>query len=168
MSLVVADTTPVSCMVRIGRADLLATLFPDLRIPNAVAEELDHGAAVLGDWRGVLLPNARIEVVERSALLSMLEEELDAGEAAALALAVSRRADLVLVDETRGRAVANRLGLTVLGTIGIVALAKRRGLIPAARPIIGQVRARGGLWLTDELVATVLRVPESVQQAPGT
>lgn len=156
MSLIVSDTTPLSCMVRIGRADLLAALFSDVRIPVAVADELDRGAAILGDWRAVLLPNLRIEVVELSPLLNLLEEELDAGEAAALALAVSLHAELVLIDEMRGRAVARRLGLTVLGTIGLVAMAKRRGLIPAARPIIAQVRTRGGLWLTDKLVAEVL------------
>jgi hypothetical protein len=143
-------------MVRIGRADLLAAIFPDVRIPTAVAEELDRGAAVLGDWRSVLLPNVRIEVVEPSPLLTLLEDQLDAGEAAALALAVSLHAKLVLVDELRGRAVASRLGLTVLGTIGLVIMAKRRGLIPAARPIIAQVRTLGGLWLTDKLVADVL------------
>lgn len=156
MSLVVADTTPISCLVRIGRADLLAALFPELRIPSAVADELDRGAAILGDWRSMLLPNVRIEVVEPSPLLNLLAEELDAGEAAALALAVSLHADLVLIDETRGRAVARRLGLAVLGTIGFVAMAKRRGLIPAALPVIAQVRAGGGLWVTDKLVAEVL------------
>lgn len=56
MSLIVSDTTPISCMVRIGRADLLAALFPEVRIPSAVADELDRGAAILGDWRSVLLP----------------------------------------------------------------------------------------------------------------
>jgi uncharacterized protein len=156
MSLVVADTTPLSCLLRVGRVDLLAALFPDVRIPVAVADELDRGAAVLGDWRSVLLPGVRIEVVEPSPLLSLLGEDLDAGEAAALALAVSLHASLVLVDEVRGRAVARRLGLSVLGTLGLIALAKRRGLIPAAAPIIAQVRTRGGLWVADKLVAEVL------------
>jgi uncharacterized protein len=156
MSLIVSDTTPISCLVRIDRADLLAALFPEVRIPSAVADELDCGAAILGDWRSALLPNVRIEVVEPSPMSTLLEDELDPGEAAALALAVSLRADLVLIDEARGRAVARRLKLTVLGTIGLIAIAKRRGVIPAARPIIAQVRTRGGLWITDKLVAEVL------------
>ena len=66
MSVVVADTTPLSCLVRIGRADLLTALFPEVRIPSAVAEELDRGAAILGDWRSLLLPGVQIEVVEAS------------------------------------------------------------------------------------------------------
>ncbi len=43
MSLIIADTTPLSCLLRVGRVDLLAALFPDIRIPVAVAEELDRG-----------------------------------------------------------------------------------------------------------------------------
>jgi hypothetical protein len=156
MNLIVADTTPISCMLRIGRADLLAALFSEVRIPVAVADELDRGASLVGDWRASLRSIVRIEVVELSPLLTLLQDELDAGEAEALALAVSLRADLVLIDEARGRTVARRLGLAVLGTLGLVAIAKRRGLIPAARPVIAQVRAQGGLWLTDKLVAEVL------------
>ena len=103
-----------------------------------------------------MIPHVRIEIVQPMPLLSLLEEEVDAGEAAALALGVSLHADLVLMDEMRGRAVARRLGLTVAGTLGLIVRAKRGGLIPAARPIIAQVRARGGLWVTEELVAEVL------------
>ena len=155
MSLIVSDTTPISCLLRIGRPELLATLCPDLRIPTEVAAELDRGAAVLGDWRS-MIPHARIEIVQPTPLLRLLEAEVDAGEAAALALGVSLHADLVLMDELRGRVIARRLGLTVVGTLGLVVRAKRGGMIPAARPLIDQVRTLGGLWVTDELVAQVL------------
>jgi predicted nucleic acid-binding protein len=60
------------------------------------------------------------------------------------------------MDEMHGRVVARRLGLTVAGTLGLVVRAKRGGLIPAARPLIAQVRTRGGLWVADKLVAEVL------------
>lgn len=132
MSLIVADTTPISCLLRIGRPDLLTRPFPDLRIPAEVAAELDRGATVIGDWRS-MIPHIQIEFVQPSPLLRLLEEELDAGEAAALALGVSLHADLVLLDELRGRMIARRLGLTVTGTLGLVVRAKRSGMIPAAR-----------------------------------
>ncbi len=156
MTLVVADTTPLSCLLRIGRTDILRTLFSDIRVPTAVADELDRGGALVGDWRPSLLSFARIEPLDPSPLLTVLLDELDAGEAAALALATQLRADLVLLDELRGRAVAARLGVPALGTLGLIALAKKRGVIAAARPVIAQVRAEGGLWVTDKLVAEVL------------
>jgi uncharacterized protein len=103
-----------------------------------------------------MIPHVRIETVQPMPLLRLLEAEVDAGEAAALALGVSLQADLVLMDEMRGRAIARRLGLAVAGTLGIVVRAKRGGMIPAARPVIDQVRTLGGLWVADELVAQVL------------
>jgi predicted nucleic acid-binding protein len=103
-----------------------------------------------------MISHARIEIVQPTPLLRLLKEEVDAGEAAALALGVSLHADLVLIDEMRGRVIARRLGLPVAGTLGVVVRAKRGGMIPAARPIIDQVRTLGGLWVTDELVAQVL------------
>ncbi len=157
MSLVVADTTPLSCLLRIGRTDLLGELFSDLRIPIAVADELDRGGALVGDWRQRILPFARIEPHEPTPLLRVLSGELDEGEAAALALAVQLRADLVLLDELRGRAVAARLGVPVLGTLGLIVTAKKRGLIAAARPLVAQVRSDGGLWVTEKLVAEILK-----------
>jgi len=135
VSLIVSDTTPISCLLRIGRPDLLATLFPDLRIPTEVAAEFDRGAEVIGDWRA-MLPHIQIETVQAMPLLDLLKEEVDAGEAAALALGVSLHADLVLMDEVHGRAIAHRLGLTVTGTLGLVVRAKRSGLIPAARRLL--------------------------------
>ena len=65
--------------------------------------------------------------------------DLDRGEAEAIALAIERRADLILVDEKRGRRIAAAAGLTVTGLLGVVARAKRTGLISpsqtCARPI---------------------------------
>ena len=155
MSLIVSNTTPISCLLRIGRPDLLAALFADLRIPTEVADELDRGAGVIGDWRA-MLPHIQIEAVPATPLLGLLKEEVDAGEAAALALGVSLHADLVLMDEVHGRVIARRLGLSVAGTLGLVVRAKRGGLIPAARPLIEQVRTLGGLWVADKLVTEVL------------
>jgi len=101
-------------------------------------------------------PHVQIETVQPTPLLGLLKEVVDAGEAAALALGVSLHADLVLMDEIHGRMIARRLGLTVAGTLGLVVRAKRGGLIPAARPLIAQLRTLGGLWVGDKLVAEVL------------
>jgi predicted nucleic acid-binding protein len=56
-------------------------------------------------------------------------ESLDNGEKAALALAASLAADLVLMDDREGVRVAHNKGFRVLGTLGILALGSRRGLL---------------------------------------
>jgi len=63
-------------------------------------------------------------------------EELDPGEAEAIVLAIERQADLLLVDERRVRRSATAAGLTVTGLLGVVAKAKRAGLIDLAKPVL--------------------------------
>ena len=68
-----------------------------------------------------------------------LREELDAGEAEAIVLAIERRADILLVDERRARKTATAAGLAVTGLIGVVARAKRDGLIDLAKPVLDEL-----------------------------
>jgi predicted nucleic acid-binding protein len=85
-----------------------------------------------------------------------LRQELDAGEAEAIVLAIERRADLVLVDERRGRKTANGAGLTVTGLLGVVARAKQAGLIQLARPVLDELIQVARFWIGPELYAEVL------------
>ncbi|HEY6562359.1 MAG TPA: DUF3368 domain-containing protein [Polyangiaceae bacterium] len=80
---------------------------------------------------------------------------LDPGETSAIFLAEQLRADALLIDERRGRTVATARGLSVIGTLGIVAGARRSGAVDRAAPIVAELRA-DGFWLSDELVAEFL------------
>ena len=82
--------------------------------------------------------------------------QLDAGEASALALALTAEAT-VLLDEMRGRRVAADLAIPVVGFCGLLILAKRQGLIAAVLPYLHQARA-GGYFLSDELLTKVARM----------
>jgi uncharacterized protein len=83
-------------------------------------------------------------------------EELYPGEAEAIVLAIERQADLFLVDERRGRRTATAAGLTVTGLLGVVARARRAGLIDLAKPVLDELIQVARFWIGPDLYAEVL------------
>jgi predicted nucleic acid-binding protein len=132
--LVIADTGPINYLVLIGHIDLLATLFQKLILPSAVQRELDDRETPpsVRDW--IANPPAWLEVHETP--VRYLDDDslqgLDQGEQAAIALAVAINADLLLMDDREGVMVARNKGFVVTGTLGVLNLAARRGLINLA------------------------------------
>ena len=132
MRLVVADTSPVFYLLSIGQIDLLPGVFGKIFVPDAVYKELSHPAApaLVREW--VALLPAWVEVVSVEALDDAALLPLGAGERAAITLALSMHADLILIDERKGTHVALNKGFEVAGTLGVLALAARRGLVDLA------------------------------------
>lgn len=156
--IVVADAGPIIHLSRIGHLDLIPFLYGRIVVPRQVydevvrsessppgSEELRHA-----DW---------VDVEEReirSKVSSLLEGHLDAGEAAALALALDLKADLILSDDRQARIAGERLGFPVRGTLGILLEAKRRNRIPTLAPLLHALRAEG-VWLSRELISLILK-----------
>jgi predicted nucleic acid-binding protein len=143
---VVADASPLIALQQIGQLQLLHALFTEIAtvrrgsrdpasvppVPWIVERPLTHAIAPLA-----------------------LGTSLGAGEAEALSLAVEIRAGHVLVDERAARRTAEALGLSVIGTLGILLAAKRKGLVPDVRPLVDELM-RQGFWLAPRLVRQVL------------
>jgi predicted nucleic acid-binding protein len=155
--IVVSDTSPVLNLARIGRLDLLALLYRRVIMPSAVFEELIRSRSDLPPaidlasqpWLTVAAANDRNRVQE-------LLEYLDPGEAEAIVLAIELRADLLLVDERRGRRVASEAGLAITGLLGIIASAKRAGLVELAKPLLDELIHGARFWIGPDLYAEVL------------
>ena len=150
--IVVADTSPVLHLARVGRLGLLPTVVGRVTIPRTV-------------WRELLQPGTRPDIVaaiESASWIDIVEDPaardlgLDPGETAAILLAEQLHADALVIDERRGRAVATSRGISVIGTLGIVAGAKRSGALQEAAPLVAALRS-DGFWLSDALVAEFLR-----------
>ncbi len=141
MTLVVTDTTCLIALDRIDRLHVLPALFDVVAPPAAVAEFRRRPP-----WLSALPAADASRVAD-------LKTTLDAGEAEAIALALSLPQTTLLIDEVRGRRVATRLGLDVLGTAGVLLRAKRWGLVPAVRPL----RQEHSFRLSDALYAQVAR-----------
>ncbi|HLY55503.1 MAG TPA: hypothetical protein VKS60_08105 [Stellaceae bacterium] len=132
MRVVVADTSPLHYLVLIGEIGLLPILFETVSVPETVRDELTHphSPPVVRDWLSAGPAWLKVFPTLPGAALPL--PRLDDGERAAIALALSLRADLVLMDDRRGVAAALAQGLETVGTIGLLDLAARRGLTDLA------------------------------------
>jgi predicted nucleic acid-binding protein len=101
-------------------------------VPDAVHNELGHPAApkLVREWVADL--PAWVEVTPVNAIDDAALPPLGTGERAAITLALSLHADLILIDERKGAAVALSKGFDVTGTLGVLRLAARRGLVDLA------------------------------------
>jgi predicted nucleic acid-binding protein len=127
--IVVADTTPVNYLILIGEIDVLAKLYGRVVIPRAVHEELTHFRAPEAVRTWIARPPSWLEILSPGTIADPALEVLDAGEREAIALAEQLSADQLIVDEIMGRREAERRGLPVIGTIGLLREAAGEGLL---------------------------------------
>jgi predicted nucleic acid-binding protein len=133
VQLVVADTGPVNYLLLIGRIEILPALFDKVILPSVVKDELARPNAPLPVRNWIANPPAWVEV--RQTLGTFDDESLrrlDAGEGAAIILAVEIHADLLLMDDREGVIAARRKGFRVAGTLGVLSMAARRDLLNLA------------------------------------
>lgn len=130
MRVVVADTGPINHRVLIGHSEILPALFEKVIIPSAVRDELIRAEAPEAVRNWINRPPAWLELhlLADSALDAALDN-LDEGEKAALILATSLGADLPLLDDREGARVAREKGFRLVGTLRVLQLAARRGLL---------------------------------------
>ena len=127
--IVIADTTPLNYLIRIGEVSILAHLYRKIVIPSAVQTELlDIGAPdTVRAW--MASPPEWVDVHTADAIPSMFPSNLDIGEIEAIALAETLHADLLIVDDMLARREAERRGLHAVGTLGVLREASKAGLL---------------------------------------
>ncbi len=156
--IVVSDASPIIGLSAIGQLSLLSKIYGKILIPEQVYNEI---IAPDSDLPGKIEIQSSswftVMSAENSVLVQALKIELDSGEAEAIALAVEQQADLLLIDERRGRQVARRFDLKVVGLIGVLAEAKVKGHIKTVAPLLERLQMDAGFRLSDALVKRVLQ-----------
>lgn len=159
--IVVTNTSPLLNLAVIGEARLLPELFGRVTAPNMVREEIDSLRLRDQRFRSADTANAAVFATVRDASrVALLSLHLDPGEAEAIALALELRADLILLDERRATRAARQLGLRTLGLLGVLLLAKRKGLIDQVRPLLDRLETDAGFWIARDLRQQVCRAAE--------
>jgi predicted nucleic acid-binding protein len=130
--IIVADTSPLNYLVQIQRESLLGALYKKVIIPEAVFRELSHSSAPWAVSQWLLHVPGWIEVRGIVSPPDTSLAWLGPGEREAIQLAQEQHADLLLIDERRGRLEARRRGLTTTGTIGVLLAAGEMGLVDPA------------------------------------
>lgn len=156
-SIVVSDATPLIALTKIGRLSLLPDFFGEVLVPGAVYTEIViAGAGRMGATEIQAAPWIQMEAVVDRTRVDYLLTQLDIGETEAIVLAQEKQADWLLVDENKARSIAQRLGLHLIGTIGLLLLAKQQGKIPEIRSELDALR-RHQFRLSQRVYDSVLK-----------
>lgn len=132
MRLVIADTGPINYLILIDHVDILPKLFEKVVLPAVVRDELARPKAPAAVQSWIATPPAWIEIRQSVHAHDPEMDELDAGEEDAIALAIELHADLLLMDDREGVMVAQRKGFRVAGTLAVLAMGSRHGLLNLA------------------------------------
>lgn len=127
---IVSDTSCLILLEKIGELDLLHKVFGEILITQEVADEYGLN---LPDW--IFVQNPADKNYQK-----ILETSVDKGEASAIALAVELVDCLLIIDDLKGRNLADALGIKITGTLGVILEAKISGKISSVKPLLAKIK----------------------------
>ena len=157
---VVSNTSPLLNLAIIGQLPLLREQFGEVVIPRAVLDELRPEEDLPGSEaiRAALEDGwIRPATVENSSLVLALQQDLDRGEAEAIALVVQTGIGKVLLDERDGRLVAKLMGLQTTGVLGVLLRGRLMGKVRSLKSEMVALRERAGFYIAQDLFESLLK-----------
>jgi predicted nucleic acid-binding protein len=143
---IISDTSCLILLDKIGELSILNKLFGNITTTSEVAEEFGQP---LPPWFEIKEPSDKN-------YQAIIEASVDKGEASAIALAIELDDCLLIIDDLKGRKFANQLGLTIIGTIGVIVDAKLAGIIPSVKPILSKIKSTN-FRITEQLELLILK-----------
>ncbi len=152
----IINASPLIFLSRSRHLDLLRAFADEIWVPEPVTTEILHRGQHDITARAIEQTEWLITKPVSSISTTVTEWRLGAGESSVLALASEHPGTEAIIDDLAGRKCAASLNIPVRGTLGIVLIAKKRGLIPQARPVIEDMMT-AGLYLSRKVVDEALR-----------
>ncbi|MFO7658516.1 MAG: DUF3368 domain-containing protein [Bacteroidales bacterium] len=128
--IIISDTSCLIILYKIGELELLKALSGKVVITKTIKKEFGKS---LPDWIKIKSPSD-------NHYQHILEMDLDPGEASAIALSLETDNAILIIDDLKGRKVAERLGLRYSGTFGLILRAKQQGIVTSIRPTLNKIR----------------------------
>jgi predicted nucleic acid-binding protein len=153
--IVVSDTSVITNLGQIDQLTLLKDLFGNIVIPQKVYDELTKVPKQIDlierlNWIEVK------QILDRAHFDNLLKT-LDPGEAEAIVLAIELEADALLIDEKKGRKIAQEHGIIITGLLGILIVAKAENLISEVKPILDKLIFETGFRINPKLYQDILK-----------
>jgi predicted nucleic acid-binding protein len=145
---IVSNASPLIALHQIDQLAILPHLFETILIPTAVVTEI----ATVSPHPSWL----QHQTVTQPIGSQILRASLGAGESETISLALESGCSLVLLDDRPARRLAQTLGLSVIGTLGILLAAKRQGFVPLLMPFLDNLRMNN-FRISDSLYEIVLK-----------
>jgi hypothetical protein len=156
---VVSNTSPLINLANIGQIHLLQQLYGQVIIPSAVYDEIViAGVGQPGAMEVKTYDWFKVKQISNQQMVTLLQVDVDIGEAEAIVLALELKPDLLLLDERKGRHVASNFGIKFTGILGILIEAKNNQLINAIKPIMDDLIKQVGFRVSSKLYQRVLQI----------
>ncbi len=151
---IIVDTSCLSILIKVRKLEILRELFGEIYTTRDVVEELKEYSQDLK-----LRDSNFIKVIDvdpkTKAVLRLI---LGKGESSVIAAALDRKFDVLVLDDKKARKIAKSLGLKVVGTVAVLILAKKRGIIKDIGEILMKFREKG-FYLSDNLIKKAVKDP---------
>ncbi len=144
-NIIISDTSCLILLIKINELELLHKMCNRVIITSTIRDELNID---LPNWIEIIDP-------KDTHYQNILEMDLDRGEASAISLMLEIDEAILLIDDLKGRKIANKLKLRFSGTFGLLLKAKEINLITELRPIIDKIRFTN-FRFSEQLLSDVL------------
>ncbi len=151
--MIVSNASPLIVLLKINKLLILKKLFEKIVIPDTVYKEItakEHDKLVFDKLKWI-----ETRRVRKTEMINLLEKLINKGEAEAIILAKELNATL-LIDDAKARKYAKLLNIEVIGTLGLLKMAKKRGLVQSVRKVIDNMLTEG-YYIEDRLVRKILK-----------
>lgn len=143
--IIISDTSCLIALSKIDKINLLKNLYHEVLITSKVYNEF-----------GDSLPDGIIITeVQNKRKQKELEKRLDKGEASSIALALEMDNSTLIINEIKGRKLAQSLNIDIIGTIGLIILSEKKGLVLDVASLILKL-VNKGFRLSDSLINKII------------